>query len=49
MGGEFPIGYITIYSPPYREGLGGGSRLLSIGADNIAINKLLLMKLNFLR
>ena len=49
MGGESPIGYIAIYSPPYREGLGGGSRLLSIGADNIAINKLLLLKLNFLR
>ncbi len=27
MGGESPIGYIAIYSPPYREGLGGGSRL----------------------
>ena len=25
MGGESPIGYIAIYSPPYREGLGGGS------------------------
>ena len=23
MGGESPIGYIAIYSPPYREGLGG--------------------------
>ena len=24
MGGESPIGYIAIYSPPYREGLGEG-------------------------
>ena len=55
MGGESPIGYIAIYSPPYREGPGAGlflyregqgeglgwRGLLTIGSDNIAINKLL--------
>ena len=31
MGGESPIGYIAIYSPPCREGLGEGLLLYREG------------------